>query len=100
MFLLGLKNFCFVNKKEWKEPVYTIFMLMFYSKNYFRKIKFILILLIFFIIYCYAISFSKKISCEDVGASSGNYYDVDEASDLAAAYDKIAKELANLHIKN
>jgi Flp pilus assembly protein TadG len=52
----------------------------------------------------YAITFSTGVDAytEDLfktcASSESHYYDVDEASDLAAAYDKIAKELANLHI--
>ncbi len=54
----------------------------------------------------YTITFSNGVDAyteqlfEDCASSAGNYYDVDEAADLAEVYDKIAKELANLHIKN
>lgn len=54
----------------------------------------------------YTITFSSGVDSyteqlfEDCAASASNYYDVDEAEDLAEAYDKIAKELANLHIKD
>ncbi len=54
----------------------------------------------------YTITFSSGVDSyteqlfEDCATSAANYYDVDEAADLAEAYDKIAKELANLHIKN
>ena len=54
----------------------------------------------------YTITFSDGVDSyteqlfEDCASSVSNYYDVDEASDLAEAYDQIAKELANLHIKN
>ncbi len=54
----------------------------------------------------YTITFSSGVDSyteelfEECASSVSNYYDVDEASDLAEVYDKIAKELANLHIKN
>lgn len=54
----------------------------------------------------YTITFSDGVDSyteqlfEECASSASNYYDVDEAADLAGVYDQIAKELANLHIKN
>jgi hypothetical protein len=54
----------------------------------------------------YTITFSSGVNAatetlfKNCASTPSNYYDVDEAEDLATVYDQIAKELANLHIKN
>lgn len=52
----------------------------------------------------YTITFSNGVDKETeklyktCASDPSNFYDVDESSDLSAAYDNIAKELSNLHI--
>ena len=54
----------------------------------------------------YTITFSTGVDAftetlfENCASAPANYYDVDDANQLSTVYDKIAKELSNLRIKN